>query len=78
MIRRANMSKTANYSSRLVISAPELKVETPSNMKVNINQSAMPLATCMTTFRDFVIFNVRKFFDSQFTGVSTYPVADKE
>ena len=43
-----------------------------------IDQSAMPLATCMTTFRDFVIFNVRKFFDSQFTGSATYPVADKE
>ena len=78
ILRRANMSKTANYSSRLVISAPELKVETPANMKVNIDQSAMPLATCMTTFRDFVIFNVRKFFDSQFTGSATYPVADKE
>ena len=78
ILRRANMSKTANYSSRLVISAPELKVEKPEYMKVNINQSAMPLATCMTTFRDFVIFNTRKFFDNQFSGITTYPMADSK
>ena len=78
ILRRANMSKTANYSSRLVISAPELKVEKPEYMKVNINQSAMPLATCMTTFRDFVIFSTRKFFDNQFSGITTYPMADSK
>ena len=74
ILRRANMSKTANYSSRLVISAPELKVEKPEYMKVNINQSAIPLAACMATFRDFIIFHTRKFFDNEFTGVQTYPI----
>ena len=64
ILRRANMSKTANYSSRLVISAPELKVEKPEYMKVNINTSAIPLAACMATFRDFIIFHTRKFFDN--------------
>ena len=75
ILRRANMSKTANYSSRLVISAPELKVEKPENMKVNFEQSAIPLAACMATFRDFVIFHTRKFFDNEFTGLQTYPIA---
>ncbi len=78
ILRRANMSKTANYSSRLVISAPELKVEKPENMKVNINKSAIPLAACMATFRDFIIFHTRKFFDNEFTGVQTYPIINSK
>lgn len=78
ILRRANMSKTANYSSRLVISAPELKTETPEEMKVNLESSAIPLAACMADFRDFIIYNTRKFFDNEFQGLQTYPAYDSK
>lgn len=76
IIRRTGMSKTSNFSSRLVITAPELKAERPNNMKVDFDHSAIPLYSIMAEFRDFVIFNVRKFFENEFRGRETYPVMD--
>lgn len=77
VMRRAAMSKTSNYAARLVISAAELKVETPEDMMVTIDQSALPLAACITEFRDFVMFNVKRFFENEFMGVETYPIMDR-
>ena len=77
VLQRANMSKTANFSSRLVISAPELKVEKPENMMSSFDKSAIPLAAAIAEFRDFVMFHTRKFFDNEFTGIETYPIIDK-
>jgi hypothetical protein len=74
ILRRANMSKTSNYASRLVISAPELKVENPNNMKVDLNTSAIPMPACIAAFRDFVIYQTRRFFDNEYSGLQTYPV----
>lgn len=73
ILRRANMSKTSNYSSRLVITAPELKVERPQDMKVDLNTSAIPMSACIAAFRDFVIYQTRRFFDNEFNGIQTYP-----
>ena len=36
-MRMANMSKTTNYASRMVISAPELKAETVDDMMVDFD-----------------------------------------
>ena len=77
ILRRANMSKTANFSSRLVISAPELKVETPEEMMVDFDKSAIPLSAAIAEFRDFIMFHVRQFFEHEFLGSETYPVIDK-
>lgn len=77
IMRRAAMSKTANFSSRLVLSASELKVERPEDMKVNINYSAIPLAATIAEFRDFIMFHVKKFFENEFAGLETYPIIDK-
>lgn len=77
ILRRANMSKTSNYASRLVITAPELKAENPDGMKVDLNTSAIPMSACIAAFRDFVIFQTRRFFDNEFSGVQTYPVMVK-
>lgn len=77
ILRRANMSKTSNFSSRLVISAPELKVENPENLMVNFDRSAIPLSACIAEFRDFVLFHTKRFFELEFIGTETYPVIDE-
>ena len=77
IMRRTNMSKTANFSSRLVISAPELKVEKPEDMMVSFDKSAVPLAAAITQFRDFVMFHVKQFFEREFLGIDSYPIIDK-
>lgn len=77
IMRRTNMSKTANYSSRLVISATELKVNRPEDLMVDYEHSAIPLYAVITQFRDFVMYNARTFFENEFRGLQTYPVIDK-
>ena len=77
IMRRAVLSKTANFSSRVVISAPELKVEKPEDMEVDFDKSSVPLYTLMADFRDFIIFQIRKFFEAEFMGRQSYPVVDK-
>lgn len=76
IMRRTNMSKTSNFSSRLVISAAELKAETVNDMMVNFDHTALPLAATIAEFRDFIIFHVRRFFDLEFQGKETYPIID--
>lgn len=76
VLRRAAMSKTANFSSRLVITAPELKAEKPEDELVSLDKSAIPLAACIADFRDFVMFNAKRFFENEFMGVETYPIID--
>ena len=78
VLRRAAMSKTANFSSRLVISAPELKVEKPEDMMVSFDKSAVPLSATIAEFRDFILFHVKRFFENEFSGMLTYPVLDKK
>ena len=78
IIRRANMTKTSNFSARLVISAPELKVNRPEDMMVTFDKSAVPLAACIACYRPFVQFFVRKFFENEFIGTQQYPVIDEK
>lgn len=78
ILRRANLSKTANFSSRLVISAPELKAKNPQSMKVDFDKSAIPMYAAISQFRDFVMFHVRRFFENEFVGSETYPVQTKD
>jgi hypothetical protein len=76
IFKRANMSKTANFSSRLVLSACELKVEKPENMMVNFDKSALPLAATIAQFRDFIMFHIKRFFENEFMGSDNYPIMD--
>lgn len=77
IMRMTNMSKTSDFSSRLVISPVDLKVDRPSDLMVTYEKSAVPLYSAMTQFRDFVMFFVREFFENEFTGTTVYPVIDK-
>ena len=74
VLRRANMSKTTDYSSRLVMCAPELKVERASDLMVDLDKSAIPLAAAAADFFPFMMFNMRSFFENDFQGLSKYPV----
>lgn len=74
ILKRANISKTSDYSSRLVMSAPELKVESADDLMVNLDKSAAPLAAVTADFYPFMMFHIRRFFEEEFLNVSEYPV----
>lgn len=78
IIRRANLSKTTDYASRLVITAPNLNVENFEDLEVDIDTSAVPLASVCTNFFPFVMFAVRQFFENEFGGKMTYDVLDSK
>lgn len=68
LVRGAVMSKTADYGTRLILSAPELKVETLDDMMCDIDHSAVPLASACVNFMPFVLFNMKRFFENEFGG----------
>lgn len=74
IIKRANLSKTTDYSSRLVMSAPELKVERSDDLMVDLDRSACPLAAVAADFYPFMMFHIRRFFETEFMNVDRYPV----
>lgn len=79
ILRRTNTSKTANFSSRLVISPVDLKsADRPEDLMVTYDKSAVPLYATITQFRDFVMYNTRQFFENEFQGTHTYPVQTKD
>lgn len=71
VIRRAVMSKTTDYATRLVMSAPELKFETVDDVVVNLEYSAVPLASVLTNFKPFIIFYIKRLFENAFSGDKT-------
>lgn len=77
VIKRAGLTKTTDYASRLVISAPDLNVETMEDMMVTIDTSAVPLASICINFFPFIVFHVRRFFENEFSGTDKYPYKDK-
>lgn len=79
ILKRTNTSKTANFSSRLVISAVDLKsADRPEDLMVTYDKSAVPLYATITQFRDFVMYHTRQFFENEFVGAHTYPVRTKD
>lgn len=71
IVKRANLSKTTDYASRLVLSAPDLKVENLDDMMVTMEQSAVPLASICATFYPFMLFSIKRMFDDWFSGNGT-------
>ena len=76
--RRANISKTADYSSRLVLSAPEMKVETVNDIMVTMEKSALPLSATIANYYPYIIFYIKKFFENEFGGTSRYMFIDDD
>ena len=74
IMQQAALSKTTDYSSRLVLSAYNLKVESIDDIIVDMDHCLLPLASALTNFYPFIIFNVRRFFQNEFSNENGYPV----
>ena len=73
ILRMANMSKTTDYSSRLVISSTNLKVEVTDNAMVNLDHSALPLAAAIANYKPYIAFHVKHFFENELQNGAKYP-----
>ena len=76
ILRRASMAKTTDYSTRLVMTAPKLNVESLEDLNVDADHAAIPLASLAVNFFPFVLFHMRRFFENEFAGRNTYYDAD--
>ena len=78
ILRMSVMSKTTDYASRLVLSAPELKVEKLDDIEADLDYSVLPLASACVNFLPFIMYHVRRFFENEFSGDSVIPTMDKD
>lgn len=78
ILRRANLSKTVDYASRLVMSAPNLRFESLEDIRVDLDHSAVPLSAACTCLFPFMVFAVRRFFENEFGGAGIYPYMNKK
>ena len=76
LINRVVTSKSTDMSARVVISAPNLKVENVEDMMVDIDHSAVPMAALLANFFPYVMFWLRNFFQSELTDLSGYTMED--
>ena len=77
ILRMANMSKTTDYSSRLVISSADLKVEFTEDMRVDLDHTLVPLSATLANYKPYILFHVKHFFENEFSELSKYPVRNK-
>lgn len=68
IVKRSVNSKTTDYAARLVLSAPELKVETVDDLEADLDHIVIPLAAVCANFYPFIIFHVRRFFENLYMG----------
>ena len=78
VIRRANLSKTTDYATRLVMSAPKLDVENMEDLRADFDYSVLPMTSAAANFFPFIIFHMRRFFENEFIGDTKYPIIDKD
>lgn len=78
VIRMSVLSKTTDYASRLVLSAPELKVEKLDDIEADLDYSVLPLASACVNFLPFIMYHVRRFFENEFSGDSVIPVINDD
>lgn len=76
IVRRTVMSKSADMGTRLVISAPNLKVESMDDLMIDVDHAGLPLAAAITNFKPFVMFHVKRFFENLFNGTETIQYYD--
>lgn len=76
LLHRANLRKTTDYGSRLVITCPDLRVDDIDDLDVDMDYSLVPLASLCVNFLPFIIFYIRRFFENEFSTRTTYPMYD--
>ena len=78
IMRTSVMSKTADDGSRLVISAPNIRAENVQSLMVDTEHCALPLASALVNFKPFIIFNVKRFFENEFSHNPTHTLVTKD
>lgn len=78
VVRTSVMSKTTDAGSRLVISAPDIKAENIENLMVDTDHCAMPLSSALVNYKPFIIFNVKRFFENEFSNSPTHMLKDEK
>lgn len=68
VLRNAVQSKTSDYSARLIMTAPNLKVENVEDLPVDVDHAYVPLAACLSIFYPFVLSYVRNFFHDEYVS----------
>lgn len=76
IMRRSVMSKTTDNAARLVISAPQINVNSQEDLMVDMDYSSIPLAAALVTAYPFVIYHLNRLFDNEFGGKSNYNYID--
>lgn len=76
IIRSSVMSKTTDYGSRLVLSAPTIRVETVNDLEVDLDYCSLPLASAAVNLFPYLLFNLKRFFENEF-ATGKYPVKNK-
>lgn len=76
--RRSVLSKTTDYASRLVMSAPPLRVESVDDIEVDLDYCVIPLSSALANFYPFVVFHARRFFENEFSSDSTLAILNSK
>ena len=71
------MSKTTDYSVRLVLSAANINVDKKEDLMVDMNYSGIPLSAACVIAYPFMIYQLRQFFNNEFGGRLNYSYIDK-
>lgn len=77
-MRRSVMSKTVDYSTRLIITSQKLDVNTKEELQVDVEHSAVPLASALANLYPFILYELRQFFTNEFGGKTVYPCIDSK
>lgn len=72
-----SLARTVDMGTRLVLSAPELKVERLEDLMTDTEHCALPLASAIVNFKPFVVFAVKRYFDNEFGNSEMIPVIYK-
>lgn len=78
MLRRAMSGKNLPYTSRLVITAPNLNKTSLSQVQVKFGYATIPLAYICSLFMPFMIHELKAYFDAQFIQGGKVPVMQKD
>ena len=73
-----SLARTVDMGTRLVLSAPELKVERLEDLMTDTEHCALPLASAIVNFKPFVVFAVKRYFDNEFGNSELIPVLYKD
>ena len=77
IVKRSVAAKTSDYGTRLVLSAPELKVDKIEDLDIDIGHSAIPLSSICVNFFPYMVFHVRRFFENEYAISNEHIIVDR-